>query len=229
MPDERPLEPPPPAAPPRKRRWLSGCLGCGGLALLLLIGLGVLGALGEGDAGGAAAATRSYSSSLKGLNAELAKDYAPFTFNYPASWQIMENGSEPDDQYYVRLLRSRDGKLAEAFLVGSMLNRPEAVQDPAMLRPLVDEMGKQLPAFQLVKMGPHTVGGRPGLQFTFNTVTEDDREMWGRAILLPGDDGRGLWLVLTATALSDSVQGPAHVGERGDLGVVLRSFRMGQK
>lgn len=223
MQDVRPLEPAPSRSPAIRPRnaWLSVSRGA---ALLLLAGLAGCGETGA--AADAAVETRAFVSSAEGLKAELAEDYTPFSFNYPASWKIVENGSEPDDNFYVRMVRSKGDKVAESFLVGSMVNRPDAVQDPTVLRPMVDEIGAQLADFRLVKTGPQTLGGNPGLQFTFTATTEGS-EVWGRGILLPGQDGRGLWLVMVANSLADSVEGPAHVGERGQLPVILKSFKMG--
>lgn len=224
MQDVRSLVRPPSFTPAVRRGKRSARLfGTCGAALLLLAGLA-----GCEETSEAPVQTRAFVSSAEGLKAELAEDYTPFSFDYPASWKIVENGSEPDDNFYVRMVRSEGDKVAESFLVGSMVNRPDAVQDPTVLRPMVDEIGAQLANFRLVKTGAHTLGGNPGLQFTFTTTAEGS-EVWGRGILLPGQDGRGLWLVMLANSLADSVDGPAHVGERGQLPVILRSFKMGAR
>lgn len=242
MSDERPLEPtpPPPAAPPAKKRnwWLFGCLGCGGLLLVLLVALGVLGAVfGDdeegGDAGTAAVETRTFANSPEGLSGELAANYVPFSFNYPATWETVENGRAPGATDFVAMVRREDGEVAESFTVSWINHDPAAVQDPTMLRSLADALRGQfaelLSDFRPIKTGPVTVGGRPGLEFTFSGTMEGGKEVWGRDILLTGDDGRGLRLLLLAHPLAESVEGPAHVGERGELQVILRSFQMGQR
>lgn len=248
MTETPPLEPtPPPPPPPEKKRnwWLWGCLGCagcGGLTFVLLAALGLLGAVlgGDGEEGGeggdtgpAAVETRTFVNSPEGLGGDLAENYVPFSFNYPATWEMVENGREPDATDFVQVARGKDGEVTESFTVSWIAHDPAAVQDPTLLGPLVDvirgQFAEALSDFRPIKMGPVTVGGRPGLEFTFSGTLQGGQELWGRDILLPGDDGRGLRLLLLATPLAESVEGPAQVGERGELPVILSSFKIGQR
>ncbi|CAA9302623.1 MAG: hypothetical protein AVDCRST_MAG68-586 [uncultured Gemmatimonadetes bacterium] len=213
MQDDRSLDS---TARPKKRRWLSGCLGCGGLGLLLLVGLGVLGAMGEDDAP-AAVETRAFASSP---GAAGGASFAPFSFDYPTDWE-----REEDPRDLVRVVRKEGGVVAEALRVGYFTS-------DADLGPMIEDSRRQLaaafPKFQPVKTGPVTIGGRAGQQVTFSAETDAGEEIWGRLILLRGDDGRGLSLLMIATPAAKGVEGPAHVGEQGELPVVLRSFKMGQ-
>ncbi|MBW3654977.1 MAG: hypothetical protein KY444_02655 [Gemmatimonadetes bacterium] len=209
---------------------------------MVLVALGVLGAVrGEddegGDAGTAAVETRTFSNSPEGLGGDLAKNYVPFSFNYPATWEVLDDGRAPDASNFVHVVRKEDDAIAESFNVGWITADPAAVQDPTMLSPIMDLQREQLaadaPDFRPIKTGPVTVGGRPGLELTFSDKVRDappgQEDLWGRVILLPGDDGRGLILLLVASPLAESVEGPAHVGVRGELPIILNSFKTGQR
>jgi hypothetical protein len=79
------------------------------------------------------------------------------------------------------------------------------------------------------------VNSLDGYEFRFVSVSKGsekgDIQVWGRVIFLPtgvAGDQTGATLVMLATSLSPELSSVEDVGEKGQMPVVLESFRFGK-
>lgn len=180
--------------------------------------------------------TRTYTNGREELIPKLAENFVPFSFEYPATWKVLERGDQPDDANFVKVERGTpDGFTSENFAVGYMSLPPGRERNPAALRQVLDMLEGQFsqgfPNYRRVSDDRTTVDGREATGFRFAAHAENtprgDVDLWGRILLLPGDDGRGVVLMMLGTPIESELRGPEDVGEKGDLPIILRSFRMG--
>ena len=55
-----------------------------------------------------------------------------------------------------------------------------------------------------------------------------EKDIWGRIVLLPGTGARkGATLLMLASSASSDVHGVEDLGEKGELPIILNSFRLG--
>ena len=232
--------PTPPPTPPQGggRNWgkiaLFGCLGL----LVLGIVVTVIGAAAyymlrdrEGGAGGDGETVlyRSLDHTFTGVRAENLID---FSFHYPAHWRVTED-ENADTPNYVKIENMNEDNITiENLAVGYISGD---VQVPAVLDQLLEQLAGQfsagLPNFQRVASGPATLAGKQGREITFTGRFDNPEgeavDYYGRAMLIPATQDRGVAVIAIATELADGVDGPAQVGERGELAAIFDSFQIG--
>src|SRR5207253_7145935 len=89
-----------------------------------------------------------------------------------------------------------------------------------------------LPNYQQVSEGETKVNSLGAYEFRFQGVFKNtgkgDLPYWGRVIFLPpGNDAEknGVTIIMLATSLASGVHGVNDVGVKGELPIVLESFR----
>lgn len=217
---------------------IAGCLfiTCGGVALIIS-GFAFIGsrsreaartptAAAPGAPARAAAKTREYVNSREGRTGTLAENFVGFSFSYPEGWQLDQS---PGANNFVRVVRvARDGtSLQENFAVG-WLSAPTEI-DRDVLRPMAGTLDRQFSAavkdYRKVTAGDTTIGPYDAIEFRF-TGKLDTVDVWGRVVLVVPPRGTlSVVLVMVATRHAPELSGPAHVGVKGGLPVVLGSFR----
>jgi hypothetical protein len=101
---------------------------------------------------------------------------------------------------------------------------------------LKSRYAKSFPEFKVLSEGETTVNGIKGYEFRFQSISREtekgDITLWGRVIFLPpGVEGKknGVQLLMLTTSLAPELASADDVGIRGELPVILNSFRMGSK
>ena len=99
-------------------------------------------------------------------------------------------------------------------------------------------MSKQLasgfPEYRKVSEGPTRVGAYDGYEFHFEGMSRDtakgDVKIWGRVVFLPPPSGgnTGVTLLMLTTSLAPELTSIDDVGVKGELPMVLESFRFGK-
>jgi len=230
-----PSTPPPAPSGQRGTNWgkiaLFGCLGL--VAFTIVIGIVAAGAylLMRDDGGGGGGETVQYRSADHAFSGVRAENFVDFSFRYPAHWEVVEDESSDTPNFVKVENKTDDNFTIENIAVGYITGDLHA---PAMIQLLEDQIISQLagdfPNFQRVMTGPTTIAGHEGRFFTFmghlETEERGDLEYYGRVVLLPVTRDRGVVIMAFATGLS-TVEGPAEVGERGELAGVFESFAVG--
>ena len=117
-----------------------------------------------------------------------------------------------------------------SFLVGA--------RSPAEIKKLIeqesfsDELSRIFPQYKKVSEGEVHIGAYDGYEFRFTGYLPkrgviEATDFWGRIVWLPGDAEKGVELIMTATPASPDVHGVQDVGEKGELPIILNSFRFG--
>ena len=239
---------------PRKRRvwpWVVGVLGVIVVGVAALVGIiGYVGykavresgrrATAPGNTGGATrrADLQTYVNSPASFTGTLKDHYSDFSFQYPASWALKEQPGQSGSNF-VKVERSLDGSTTlENFAVGWYTSTGTAAGDAALFPQLARQLSTQFaagfPAYRKVSEGPTRVGSYDGYEFRFTGELRGGGrkvDVYGRAVMLPSGSTtqrNGVALIMLATSLAPEIKSVEDVGAKGELPVILDSFRMGK-
>lgn len=181
--------------------------------------------------------TELYVNSRDKFTGTLADNYLDFSFRYPDTWKLDPN-PEPN---FVRVERATpDGGTIENFAVGWFAvtgARSSGAGNTTLLSQAINNLGRQaagsFPNYTKVGEGPTTVGRYSAYELRFSGAaakgTARELPYWGRIVIVPDPNGsnNGVALVMLTTGHSDEIKGQADVGEKGELPIILKTFRMG--
>jgi len=173
--------------------------------------------------------TTTYSNSSAKFSGTLNEFYVDFSFDYPNTWQRDEEAGKGKSPNFVKVERMSDDEVTlENFAVGYFTGQADLM--PKLAAQLNDQLSRGFPEYKKVSEGPTHVGNYDGYEFRFTSHNSEsargDLDIWGRTILIPGnDERRGAVLLMIATSASDQVKGVNDVGSKGELPIILNSFR----
>jgi hypothetical protein len=222
-------------------------LGCGGCGLLLVLGIvaavligGVMKKRQHGGTSGTdttavsaedTAGTKLFTSSQEGLNETLQPHWLPFSFRYPDDWQVVEDGTSPDNRNFVKVEKQANQVTQENFAVGYMFAPPGRENDPEVLRQLTSQFetqfAQQFPNFQRTGDDHATIAGHEATGFRF-TARQNNIDIFGRFLVLPVGQGKGLSIIMLGTPVGSGLHSVDDLGEKGGIPVILRTFRVGE-
>lgn len=179
--------------------------------------------------------TKRYVNSQQGLSGTLAQNYVDFSFDYPVDWKLDPN-PEPS---FVRVEKTGDDQITiENFSVGWLSTPPGAANNRQLLSQAVNQLSTQIsgnfPNYTKVGEGPTEINGYDGYELRFqgaaNQGQSNEVKFWGRIIVLPSQtgDNKGVSIVMLATSKAEEVTGISDVGKKGELPVIVSSFKMGK-
>jgi hypothetical protein len=177
------------------------------------------------------------------LDGKLAENYSGFSFNYPSGWEKDPKAGVAGASNFVKVERRLPPDFTqENFAVSWYESRGtfEADEREDVFKKLVDSwksrLAKNFPEFQALSDGPTTVNGTRGYELRFQSVSrgteKGDITLWGRVVFLPpGAEGKknGTQLLMLTTSLAPELTSADDVGVKGELPVILNSFKMGTR
>ena len=126
----------------------------------------------------------------------------------------------------------------ENFAVGWYASAGSADGDraafPGLAANLSSQFAKGFSEYKKVSEGPAKAGEYEGYEFRFQSISRNtehgDIKIWGRVIFLPPVNGgnSGVTLLMLATSLAPELKSVDDVGVKGDLPMMLQSFRFGK-
>jgi hypothetical protein len=169
--------------------------------------------------------TITYVNSRADFSGKLADNYVDFSFDYPNSWKRITDSSN-----FVKVeKKTSGGDTIENFAVG-WVSGPRSML-PQFAQQLSDQSASGFPLYKKVSEGETRIGPYEGYEYRFTShmsAAEGEVDIWGRVVLLPSEGTRkGAALVMLASSNSPDVHGPEDVGEKGELPIILNSFRFG--
>ena len=188
--------------------------------------------------------TVQFVNSKDNLDGKLAERYFDFSFYYPQAWTKDPKAGVPGAGNFVRVERHLPPDYVhagqEAFAVSWYTSAGTFVSDLPNFPKRVEEisalLAKNYPEYEKVSEGPTKINSMDAYEFRWkglSTGTEKgDVQFWGRVVFLPtGNEGEtsGATLLMFATSLAGELSSVADVGERGEMPVILDSFRFGKK
>jgi hypothetical protein len=173
------------------------------------------------------------------LEGKLAEHYVDFSFYYPQGWQKDPTAGVPGATNFAKVQRQLAADAPqEIFAVGwyESTGSPETDQlsYPRLVQQRSSQFAKDYPEYQKVSEGATKAGPYDAYEFRFTAIYRNtdrgDIKVWGRVIFVPPVDGskKGVTLLMLASSLASEVKGVNDVGVKGDLPMLLESFRFGK-
>jgi hypothetical protein len=175
--------------------------------------------------------TKRYVNSRQGRSGNLAENFIDFSFNYPDSWELDPNPA-PNFVRVERKTSGDDGNFTqENFAVGWVSATGTALDKqlmPQLATQFNTQFASQFPNYKKLSEGETKIGPYDGYEFRFS-AEKNNVEFWGRVAMLPPPAGqkKGVALVMIASDRAPELSGVEDVGEKGELPVILESFRFG--
>ena len=175
-------------------------------------------------------------SSMENLDGKLADHFVQFSFYYPNRWLKDATAGVPGATNFAKVERRLPPDLTqENFAVGSYVSAGSAEGDRAAFHTVAEnlsaQVAKKFPEYRKVSEGATKVGVYEGYEFRFTSIARNtDIKLWGRVIILPPVDGskNGVTLLMLATSLAPELKSVDDVGVKGELPMMLESFRFGK-
>ena len=174
------------------------------------------------------------------LDGKLAEHYVDFSFYYPQDWQKDPKAGVHGASNFAKVERRLPPDFTqENFAVGWYASAGSADGDraafPGLAANLSSQFAKGFPdGYRKVSEGPVKAGEYDGYEFRFQSISRNtergDIKIWGRVIFLPPVNGgnSGVTLLMLATSLAPELKDVGDVGVKGDLPMMLQSFRFGK-
>jgi len=170
------------------------------------------------------------------LDGKLLENYVDFSFYYPNTWQKDPSAGGRGASNFAKVERRLPPDFTqENFAVGWYSATGTSTE---LFKNLAENLSKQLstgfPEYRKVSEGPTRVGVYDGYEFRFESMSRDtakgDVKIWGRVVFLPPPSGgsTGVTLLMLTTSLAPELTSVDDVGVKGELPMVLESFRFGK-
>ena len=186
---------------------------------------------------GPPAGAQKFENDRAAVNEKLAAHYVDFSFYYPESWEKSEAGSASN---FVAVERKLPPDFTQERFVVSWYDssgtfEADRAAFPRLVAAFNTKFAKTYPQYSKVSEGPTTINGHEAYEFRFQAFSKGtekgDITLWGRVIFLPpGKEGEktGLTLLMLTTSLAPELTSIDDVGTKGELPLILDSFRIGQ-
>jgi hypothetical protein len=179
--------------------------------------------------------------SSKDLDGKLAEHYLDFSFYYPNRWDKDPTAGVPGASNFAKVERRLPPNFTqENFAVGWYSSAGSSEADSAIFPALAEKLNAQFksspnfPNYRKVSEGATKVGVYDGYEFRFEALSRNtakgDLKLWGRLVFVPPVDGGkdGVTLLMLATSLAPELKSVDDVGVKGELPMMLASFRFGK-
>jgi flagellar basal body-associated protein FliL len=176
----------------------------------------------------------------RNLNSLLTEHYADFSFYYPRSWELDTKAGSEGSSNFVKVERKLPPDFTqENFAVGYYESNGTVEADrpvyPSLVRSFDSKLSAAFPEYRKVSEGETKINSLSGYEFRFQSISrgteKGDITIWGRVVFLPpGTEGdkRGVTLLMLATSVAPELTSIDDVGVRGELPVILNTFKLGQ-
>ena len=172
------------------------------------------------------------------LSGKLAEHYVDFSFYYPQSWHIdPEAGTSRSTNFAKMQSQLTPDAPQEIFAVGwydsTGAKDTDEMSFPRLVTERSQQFAKTYPEYKKVSEGPTKAGPYDAYEFRFTAVYRNtergDINIWGRVIFVPPVEGKkGVTLLMLVSSLTPEVKSVNDVGVKGELPIMLESFRFGK-
>jgi cytoskeletal protein RodZ len=174
------------------------------------------------------------------LDGKLAEKYSDFSFYYPNTWERDPKSGVAGASNFIRVERRLPPDFTQENFAVSWYDSQgtlEADQEkvfPKLVESMKAKLSKAYPEFEVLSEGGTTINALNGYELRFKSVSrgteKGDITLWGWVVFLPpGKEGEtnGLQLLMLTTSLAPELESAEDVGVKGELPMILNSFRMG--
>ena len=183
--------------------------------------------------------SRQFINSRARLDGKLAEHFVNFSFYYPKSMGLDPKSGVPGASNFVKVERNLGPDFPQERFVVSWYESGGTVESdrqkfPNLVESFSSKFSKEIPDYQKLSEGETKINSLDGYEFRFQGFSKGtpkgDVTIWGRMVFLPpGTEGNrnGVTLVMLATSLAPEVKSIDDVGVKGELPVILNSFKFG--
>ncbi|MFZ0750095.1 MAG: hypothetical protein WAM70_12105 [Pyrinomonadaceae bacterium] len=174
-----------------------------------------------------------------GLSGRLASHFVGFSFYYPNRWEKDPKSGAGESQNFIEVHRQLPPNFTQESIAVSWYESKgsmEADQNsfPSFVERKTSEFAQNITQYRKVSEGPTKIGSYDCYEFRFEGVSQNTErgqfKIWGRVIWLPPPSGgnTGVTLLMLTTSLAPELKSIDDVGVKGELPMVLESFRFGK-
>jgi hypothetical protein len=190
------------------------------------------------------AGAREFANSKEKLDGKLAEQFVDFRFYYPGSWQTDPKAGVKGASNFARVFKSvKDAagdytpeSVAVSWYTSNGTYDLDVPVFSSRVQALSTQLAKSLPNYRKVSEGPTDVNTLKAYQFHFTGVSNEadqgDLPYWGRVIFIPpGVAGQktGVTVIMLATSRAEGISSEEDIGVKGEMPMILESFRFGLK
>jgi hypothetical protein len=169
------------------------------------------------------------------LSGKLAENFVAFNFYYPNRWQKDPKAATGESPNFVEVHRQLDQNSPQESMAVSWYDlQGEEHSFEDLARKKSAQLEKLIGQYRKVSEGPTKIGTYDGYELRFEGRTESadkgELSIWGRVVWLPSSEGSktGVALLMYATSLTPDVHSIDDMGVKGELPMLLESFRFGK-
>lgn len=183
-----------------------------------------------------------FANSRDKLSGSLAEHFVGFSLYYPNDWTVDSKAGTSGSSNFFKANRMLSDDTGDYLLESAAVSWYQSNGTMQLDRPIFPNrveffnnlFSKDYPNYQKVSEGETKFNGYDAYQFTFKSLVKDTGKgninLWGRVLFLPADneDARnGIVLLTLASSAAPEIKSEADVGEKGELPVILKTFRLG--
>lgn len=164
---------------------------------------------------------KTFTATRENIPAALRSKFVPFSFDYPEGFTV----SVPGEDTYVRVNKGDTVSFSVSPASFSTTADKASAYTPT-LSAISAALGKTFPTYQEVSRGTETVSGVQSRTLLWEAKLKD-ATLYGKCLLLrQPKEKSGVVLVLVSSSLDPELKTAADIGTRGELGGIVRSFRL---
>jgi hypothetical protein len=169
------------------------------------------------------------------LSDKLAGHYVDFSFYYPNRWEKDPTAGKGDSPNFVEVHRQLPPNFPQESVAVSwydLQGEEHSFSDLAEKKSA--QLKESIGEYRKVSEGPIKIGNYDGYELRFEgrsaSTEKGQLSIWGRVVWLPSSEGSktGVALLMFATSLVPDVRSIDDVGVKGELPMILESFRFGK-
>jgi hypothetical protein len=187
----------------------------------------------------APADTTKFTNSSASLDGALAEHYFDFSFYYPNTWLADPKAGVAGAGNFAKVERRLPPNITqENFVVGWYESKGTYEADlpdfPKKVEQLSNRLEKAFAGYRKVSEGPTKINSLEAYDFKWEGLSQGtnkgDLHIWGRIAFVPrgiAGNGSGAVLSMFTTSLAPELSSVEDVGTKGEMPVILESFRFG--
>jgi hypothetical protein len=183
--------------------------------------------------------TTKFTNSQANLEGKLAEHYLDFSFYYPNDWlgDPKVGGASGNFAKFERRLPPdfTQENFAVRYYESKGTYDADLPDFPRQVEEFSASLAKVLPGYRKVSEGPTKINSLDAYEFRYVGLSKGtergDLQLWGRVVFVPtgkAGDTSGAVLTMFTTSLAPELSSIEDVGSRGEMPVILDSFRFGK-
>jgi hypothetical protein len=183
--------------------------------------------------------TTKFTNSQANLEGKLAEHYLDFSFYYPNDWLADPKAGVASGNFAKFERRLPPDFTQENFAVRYYESKGTYEADlpdfPKQVEEFNASLAKVIPGYRKVSEGPTKINSLDGYEFRWVGLSKGTErgnlQLWGRVVFLPtgkAGDTNGAVLTMFTTSLAPELSSIEDVGTKGEMPVILDSFRFGK-